>query len=365
MNGGEKLHSKAFWSADEDLLLAKLVATHGPRNWSLIAKSFKKRIGKQCRERWHNHLDPNVRKDAWSPSEDRYILEQVAYLGTKWSVIAQSLPGRTDSAVKNRYHSHLKRVMSQTSISPDNTENHRDSPSSPTPPRSFLGDIPHALGTSLSTIPPSPSLSDSPPAGLSRSHSFSAPPRKHRRLSSDGSSSRVTSHVTLMPTPALKTPFFVLSAFQQRSGDACGMGMGMGAVVGAGACDNMSTDGQSVSGDKRAPTLYVNPEHLGQKDIQAKISVRDLMDIIRRSQSHETLDSSDNECIPGSSVECSIQFVADPANSAAPFATHRSQSEYNTYGVAVSDEDDDDDTASQPSEEEECVATDLRRRGRW
>jgi myb proto-oncogene protein len=28
------------------------------------------RIGKQCRERWHNHLDPNIKKDKWNPEED-------------------------------------------------------------------------------------------------------------------------------------------------------------------------------------------------------------------------------------------------------------------------------------------------------
>jgi myb proto-oncogene protein len=24
------------------------------------------RIGKQCRERWHNHLNPDIKKDDWS-----------------------------------------------------------------------------------------------------------------------------------------------------------------------------------------------------------------------------------------------------------------------------------------------------------
>ncbi len=27
------------------------------------------RSGKQCRERWHNHLDPNINKDTWTDEE--------------------------------------------------------------------------------------------------------------------------------------------------------------------------------------------------------------------------------------------------------------------------------------------------------
>jgi hypothetical protein len=27
------------------------------------------RIGKQCRERWHNHLNPDINKEEWSETE--------------------------------------------------------------------------------------------------------------------------------------------------------------------------------------------------------------------------------------------------------------------------------------------------------
>ncbi len=33
------------------------------------------RIGKQCRERWHNHLNPNIKKERWTDEEDLAIIE--------------------------------------------------------------------------------------------------------------------------------------------------------------------------------------------------------------------------------------------------------------------------------------------------
>eukprot|EP00299_Pterocystis_sp_00344_P012568 c6053_g1_i1.p1 GENE.c6053_g1_i1~~c6053_g1_i1.p1 ORF type:complete len:303 (-),score=67.17 c6053_g1_i1:69-926(-) len=127
------MQTKIFWSPEEDKLLQHLVETLGPRNWSLLAKSFTNRIGKQCRERWHNHLNPQVRKDAWTEYEDQIILQQVQLIGTKWAAISQHLPGRTDSSIKNRYHSHLKRFTVQAENS---NQTNRNSPeSAATPPR--------------------------------------------------------------------------------------------------------------------------------------------------------------------------------------------------------------------------------------
>ena len=43
---------------------------NGPKKWSEIAKYLPGRIGKQCRERWYNHLDPNINKKGWTEEED-------------------------------------------------------------------------------------------------------------------------------------------------------------------------------------------------------------------------------------------------------------------------------------------------------
>ena len=54
----------------EDVLLTKLVNKIGSQKWSEIAKRIKGREGKQCRERWHNHLNPQIRKDPWDEKEE-------------------------------------------------------------------------------------------------------------------------------------------------------------------------------------------------------------------------------------------------------------------------------------------------------
>ena len=109
----EKSPEKAMgtWSDTEDAMLQTVVNEWGPKKWSSIASRVSGRSGKQCRERWHNHLNPTINKGAWTPEEDALIENSYLVHGSAWAAFALMMPGRTDNAIKNRFNSHIKRSL--------------------------------------------------------------------------------------------------------------------------------------------------------------------------------------------------------------------------------------------------------------
>ena len=113
---------KFNWSPSEDEMLLNLVnsatyTNYGRIQWELIAKELHKqlhlldpyiRLSKHCRERWVNHLNPEMKKDKWTVQEDLNLFEKYLDHPQKWSKISKVLKGRTDNSIKNRFNKLIK-----------------------------------------------------------------------------------------------------------------------------------------------------------------------------------------------------------------------------------------------------------------
>ncbi|KAE9621805.1 hypothetical protein Lal_00032693 [Lupinus albus] len=111
---------KGPWSLEEDAKLRDYIEIHGTGgNWiALPQKVGLKRCGKSCRLRWLNYLRPNIKHGEFSEAEERVICSIFANIGSRWSIIASQLPGRTDNDIKNYWNTKLKKKMMIMNPSP-------------------------------------------------------------------------------------------------------------------------------------------------------------------------------------------------------------------------------------------------------
>ena len=105
----ERPAKKRDWTpAEDDKLRAAL--GDGLTGWKAIAARVGTRNDAQCRERWEYQLNPEINKSEFTSEEDAYLLA-LPQPGD-WKNVVKKLPGpggRTDMAVKTRYHTLMKR----------------------------------------------------------------------------------------------------------------------------------------------------------------------------------------------------------------------------------------------------------------
>ena len=119
---------KGPWTPSEDVQLLALVSELGAEKWVVIASRIGSRTGKQCRERWHNHVNPNLNKKPFTKEEEELISQLYHQWGPRWAEISKQLTGRSDNAVKNYWNTTMQRKY-RRSMSATNSAFKTTSPS--------------------------------------------------------------------------------------------------------------------------------------------------------------------------------------------------------------------------------------------
>ena len=102
--------TKAKFTPQEDMMLVRIMLYGGIKNWNEVANIMQTRNARQCRDRWNNYLNPYLRNDEWTESEDRLLLEKYKIFGTQWRKIALFFRNRSDNSLRNRCQLLLRRM---------------------------------------------------------------------------------------------------------------------------------------------------------------------------------------------------------------------------------------------------------------
>jgi len=113
---------KQKFSQEEDQLLTSLVQKYGTDDWIKVSEEMENRNPRQCRERWNNYVNPSLQNDQWTYEEDCLLVSKYAEYGSHWNKVSKFFPKRSDNAVRNRWHTLLRR-SAKAMTSSDNVKN--------------------------------------------------------------------------------------------------------------------------------------------------------------------------------------------------------------------------------------------------
>ena len=94
------------WKNSEDEILKAAVQKYGKQQWARVASLLNKKTAKQAKARWHEWLDPSIRKTDWSRAEEEKLLHLAKLMPAQWKTIAP-LVGRTATQCQEHYEALL------------------------------------------------------------------------------------------------------------------------------------------------------------------------------------------------------------------------------------------------------------------
>lgn len=101
---------KGQWTDHEDAIVMEVVSTSTEQpftRWSDLAQRLPGRVGKQIRDRWVNHLNPNINHLPFSREDDMMLWDGHTKLGKRWVEISTKYfkSSRSENHIKNRWYS--------------------------------------------------------------------------------------------------------------------------------------------------------------------------------------------------------------------------------------------------------------------
>jgi len=104
-----------IWKNSEDEILKAAVMKYGKQQWARVASLLNRKSAKQCKARWHEWLEPSIRKIEWSREEDEKLLHLAKLMPAQWKTIGPLVGGRTAIQCKERYEKLLDEAAAASS----------------------------------------------------------------------------------------------------------------------------------------------------------------------------------------------------------------------------------------------------------
>ena len=113
------------WKNSEDEILKAAIQKYGKQQWARVASLLNRKTAKQCKARWHEWLDPSVRKVEWSREEEEKLLHLAKLMPAQWKTVGP-LVGRTATQCQEHYEKLLDEAAAKSSGEDGTTEGTSD-----------------------------------------------------------------------------------------------------------------------------------------------------------------------------------------------------------------------------------------------